>query len=292
VWQGFLMPDTLHGEPCDRCNGGETWASRWLYLLCYRINMLAGDVRDQERGRPMHPYLANDQAPPIVWRPDPERKRPFISDDYDVMRPSADIIDLIAGIAGCEPDRVGGLFGGNTEYDLYKAVVKASGLESWGSCEHCQGRGEHERYEGQRVEAEAWERSEPPTGEGWQLWETVSEGSPVSPVFPTAESLAQWLTTKAGGEKAGPSGRPLSIEAARGFVGAGWAPTGVIDAQGVHDGAEFRGFQVGWFWSVRRYPPMSAEITAEIQALANLIDEQTTDAGSGLSGHGVESGAE
>ena len=35
---------------------------------------------------------------------------------------------------------------------------------------------------------------EPPTGDGYQLWETVSEGSPVSPVFVTPEHLAQWLT--------------------------------------------------------------------------------------------------
>lgn len=35
----------------------------------------------------------------------------------------------------------------------------------------------------------------PPSGEGWQLWETVTEGSPVSPVFGTAEELAEWLST-------------------------------------------------------------------------------------------------
>ena len=34
---------------------------------------------------------------------------------------------------------------------------------------------------------------EPPAGDGWQMWETVSEGSPVSPVFATPEELARWL---------------------------------------------------------------------------------------------------
>lgn len=34
---------------------------------------------------------------------------------------------------------------------------------------------------------------EVPTGEGWQMWETVSEGSPLSPVFKTPEELAKWL---------------------------------------------------------------------------------------------------
>jgi hypothetical protein len=32
---------------------------------------------------------------------------------------------------------------------------------------------------------------------GWQLYETTSEGSPVSPVFATAEELAAWCATGA-----------------------------------------------------------------------------------------------
>ena len=33
---------------------------------------------------------------------------------------------------------------------------------------------------------------EPPVGDGYQLWETVSEGGPVSPVFETLEKLSEW----------------------------------------------------------------------------------------------------
>ena len=47
---------------------------------------------------------------------------------------------------------------------------------------------------GVKLAYEQWERVEPPTGEGYQLWETVSEGSPISPVFSTPEALADWLT--------------------------------------------------------------------------------------------------
>ncbi len=38
---------------------------------------------------------------------------------------------------------------------------------------------------------------DPPTGEGYQLWETTSEGSPVSPVFKAAEDLAAWCEKNA-----------------------------------------------------------------------------------------------
>ncbi len=34
---------------------------------------------------------------------------------------------------------------------------------------------------------------DPPKGDGYQLWETVTEGSPISPVFATPENLARWL---------------------------------------------------------------------------------------------------
>lgn len=33
----------------------------------------------------------------------------------------------------------------------------------------------------------------PPTGEGYQLWETISEGSPVSPVYKTLDELCDWV---------------------------------------------------------------------------------------------------
>ncbi len=44
----------------------------------------------------------------------------------------------------------------------------------------------------QKAAADAWQWTEPPTGESFQLWETTSEGSPVSPVFASAEELADW----------------------------------------------------------------------------------------------------
>lgn len=38
---------------------------------------------------------------------------------------------------------------------------------------------------------------EPPQGEGYQLWETTSEGSPQSPVFETLEDLSAWCEINA-----------------------------------------------------------------------------------------------
>lgn len=61
------------------------------------------------------------------------------------------------------------------------------------ACEHCDGEGEVWHNEEARARYEAWKRQEPPAGEGFQMWETITEGSPISPVFETEEALAKWL---------------------------------------------------------------------------------------------------
>jgi len=38
------------------------------------------------------------------------------------------------------------------------------------------------------------ERHDPPSGNGFQLWDTTFGGSPMSPVFESADQLATWLT--------------------------------------------------------------------------------------------------
>ena len=42
-------------------------------------------------------------------------------------------------------------------------------------------------------QCEDWKQTEPPEGDGYQLWENVSEGSPITPVFATPEELANYL---------------------------------------------------------------------------------------------------
>lgn len=76
--------------------------------------------------------------------------------------------------------------------------TRARRLGVWGRCEVCDGNGSvpHQDPELQRA-FESWKPSQPPRGPGYQLWETTSEGSPVSPVFESAEVLARWCTTNA-----------------------------------------------------------------------------------------------
>jgi hypothetical protein len=63
-------------------------------------------------------------------------------------------------------------------------------------CLACGGAG-HSWSEGMEEKYENWRRTEPPAGEGYQLWETTSEGSPQSPVFATLDELCAWCETNA-----------------------------------------------------------------------------------------------
>lgn len=73
--------------------------------------------------------------------------------------------------------------------------TRARRLGVYGLCEHCNGDGNiwlDPKYENL---CDEWEPTEPPSGNYYQMWEDVSEGSPMSPVFETPELLASWLAS-------------------------------------------------------------------------------------------------
>jgi hypothetical protein len=72
-----------------------------------------------------------------------------------------------------------------------KAECKRLGYKT--GCNFCAGSGELWPSKKVKKQYESWKKFDPPAGKGWQMWETVSEGSPMSPVFSTAEELAHWL---------------------------------------------------------------------------------------------------
>ena len=111
---------------------------------------------------------------------------------------------------------------GGTSYDEWK-------------CVRCKGEG----HLGDPDYYDKWyqnERHDPPAGEGWQLWETVSEGSPITPVFATPEELATHLS--APGYQWGAMSAMTYENALRFVQGPGWAPTMMSSNDGViKDGA-------------------------------------------------------
>jgi hypothetical protein len=236
VWQGFLQPDELVPDPCPDCwrsgyagqrhyGSGVTASHSWVFALMRLLGMLAGDVADQQRHDGV-PVTQRITGPGGV-----ERMHPYLQDlqrinVYEHRRPSADIVALTDGLRGERP-RVSFGYDDDVAAAALRALVKAAGLpEDWGTCLGCRGRGSVERYPGQYADAEAWEWTEPPPGDGWQLWETVSEGSPISPVFDSAEGLAGWMSSPA---YTWGAASPMRYADALTFVrGDGWAPSFVV----------------------------------------------------------------
>jgi hypothetical protein len=167
VWDGFINP---HYKKCPDCKEGSTTAGEMLAAIAHLI-MIAGD--SAARGK-LHPYLESVAT------------RLFTS-------VSSDMTELSTGLAGRSPSGLG-----HDSCDRWSAVAKikkAAGVsDEWGTCPTCKGRAIDL---GVLAAYEAWTPSEPPTGEGYQLWEDCSEGSPISPVFKSLDALCQWAATNA-----------------------------------------------------------------------------------------------
>jgi hypothetical protein len=138
----------------------------------------------------------------------------------------AELVELVKGLAGGRD--LGPLGGGSVSHEIWRTLVRASGVtdEGWGICKTCGGHGidpaVHEAFE-------AWEETPPPAGDGWQLWETTSEGSPISKVYPSEKAFVRYLISEGYSEKA-----------AKAFCKSGWAPSGVIE---IADDGSTKGYQ-------------------------------------------------
>lgn len=128
----------------------------------------------------------------------------------------------------------------------YRGFLKHDSINSWvvirfhlkregkpEGCGFCNGEGQHWPESKYRDLAENWERIEPPEGDGYQVWETVSEGSPVSPVFATTEELADYMAESETGVHMTTRENWLKW-----INGPGWAVSMMVGPDGVKGGVE------------------------------------------------------
>jgi len=73
---------------------------------------------------------------------------------------------------------------------VIKAKLKRQGKSHL--CNSCGGEGENWQHERAKSDYENWKEYDPPKGEGFQLWTTTSEGSPMTPVFKTLDLLCEF----------------------------------------------------------------------------------------------------
>ena len=187
TWEGYLMPDRLCEPECGTCGGdGLTSEARAIADTFYPHQIEWGNTA-KASALAWHDKIGQAEVDHLLkkgrlrtWVPGENGERGTLE-----SRPRT-AADVNANQRGGGLD----LHDAINRWLLVKFRCKRLGIPM--SCEACKGRGCIEAYPGQSAEAEAWEPTEPPTGEGWQMWETTSEGSPCSPVFATAEELAEW----------------------------------------------------------------------------------------------------
>lgn len=215
VWEGFLNPYYKYAKDCPDCKrSGLTEDVRQLDEDWYAF--------DHPERRWQHKLEADEvQALFDAHRIDERVLGHLGKDPKTYKKVTQDLVDFVNETA----QKPGGLFLGFhdqiNKHICLEARAKKLGFiqqelkEAY--CPRCSGNGTV--YDPPEMEAkkDAWEPTEPPTGEGYQVWETVSEGSPISPVFPTADELVKWLV-----------GKGYSPEAAVAFADAGWAPSMVL----------------------------------------------------------------
>lgn len=273
VWDGYLNPHYAESHDCPVCGGsGYSPEARRLKDRWYGCAPFRPEDRGSTPFLPTHPAVRAFAERNVTRSPDyyglgesaiqREARRladlwnsawshHLNADDVAALVEGGRLRDLThtwvpeAGWLPKEPPYVptpeevnvwsisGGMWHDSiNQWIVVGAECKRLGIDP--GCRNCSGSGTVWDSPEDEQAAEAWERTEPPAGDGYQIWETVSEGSPISPVFATPEALAEYMNGRAwGGDKG------CSYESWLNFInGPWWASSMVVDANGVRCGAD------------------------------------------------------
>lgn len=239
TWPGYLNPHERKQVQCPTCGGdgsspaGKLLQSLWYKHLHYEAHILlhthhypdalvdfAWTILRSREGW-SHQIDEGDVAALVeadrLWdftrRPrTPEQAKQATNGGGYWLRESNGYTPTPAEVNAWSHDRLG--------HDSINAWIcfraRAARYDLGTYCADCAGEGVVPNEELQ-ARIDAWEATEPPTGGGWQVWENVSEGSPVSPVFATSAEIVAWLV-----------GQGYSQAAAEGFVRSRSAPSMVM----------------------------------------------------------------
>jgi len=230
VWEGFLMPDELHSEKCEDCDGeGVNEATREIGRLWYDQEGFGycGQIEDHIPDAQVIRVLeANGLRWTYRYGKDPEGKpaerapwyiigdcrrwcHDLTQDEVDKLAEEGRLYDFTHTWTRGEgwKEREDGYKPTAAEVNKWSQTghghdainrwicvrQRAERLGVYGKCEHCKGEGCLWRDEEHKRLHEEWSGTGPPEGPAYQVWETVSEGSPVSPAFISPSDLAQWM---------------------------------------------------------------------------------------------------
>ena len=178
VWKGYFNP--LHDEvkDCPSC----AYPSGGLGLN-KKTAQLSRNFYDHssESGKGWRDKITQEEVDYLLSE---DRLRTFVDGKWQNLPITADEVNT---------EQKNFMGGHDAINRMYLIEFRAKKLGIWGPCDICEGHGSiyPEGYD------HDYEWVEPPTGEGFQMWETTSEGSPASPVFASIDELAEWCATNA-----------------------------------------------------------------------------------------------
>jgi hypothetical protein len=212
VWSGFRMPPALQLPECPACTGdGYSVEARAIAETFYPHQIDGPNAQrlawGDKLGQAEVDHLVGKGRLRDLHTRQPSEDNPRAWEWVSEPRTAADVNAA---------QRRGGL---GSHDAINRGLLVAFRCDRLGivvECPRCLGHGDL-GTDAQRQAREDWTGHEPPTGEGWQIWETVSEGSPVSPVFPTQAALIAALIADGHSE-----------QAARNFAAHGWVLSAII----------------------------------------------------------------
>lgn len=219
VWEGFVNPAYAERRKCPTCDGdshspagrllNDLWYFRLyskrvdreiveglarkprlpLALLTFAARIVTGGVpwRDALEQRDVDALLRADRLWDFTRRPLNDEQRAAChpngwTNEHNGYHPTAEEVNAWSR-HGFGHDSINAWICRRERAKLYGVGL---------ACRACRGTG-HVPDAALARRIRAWRETPVPEGDGWQVWETASEGSPVTPVFATPEALAHHM---------------------------------------------------------------------------------------------------
>lgn len=216
VWQGYQNPFLKYNKQCPFCSGSglneatESLADTWY------------DSDNPTRDRAWYNKITQDEVQALI---DSSRLIDFTHNwtqengwqkkDPEYV-PTAEEVNAWTAIG----------FGHDAINRHICVKARATRLGVYGMCSYCKGDGSVWLSVDYEKKADEWKPCDPPSGDGFQIWETVSEGSPISPVFGTPEECASYMVSH---QKNIPSDKGTTYQDWLAFIRKGGSvPSGVM----------------------------------------------------------------
>ena len=205
IWKGFLNP--YHSQKCKSCDGSgynpatkqlsDDWygfdKAEWIYITPeHRYNNLAWQYHLTEIE--IKALIEHDRLWDFTRIPITEEQIQIVKEK--VARGENNWLPFNNGRIPT-PEEVNKWnlkgFGHDAINQSICVKARAKHLGVQGLCEYCNGEGELQQSPKIKKLNEEWQSFEPPVGDGYQLWNTTTEGHPMSPVFDSLEKLCEYL---------------------------------------------------------------------------------------------------